>query len=96
MVLNGAASLRLKGEWTTLEDLPPGTLFETEHGTRAVKSEYTYGEGRRSDQWQCILLGSGEYAHFKDGNATRVREVFVCEHGLTGVEQLARYGRLVD
>jgi hypothetical protein len=54
-----------------LKDLRPGALFTTRSGAMAVKSEYTYENG----QCQCILLESGEYAHFPEGNMTPVREV---------------------
>jgi hypothetical protein len=61
-----------RGEWTSLGELGKGLLFETEDGTLAVKSEYSFGDRGFA---QCVLLGSGEYAAFRDGNATRVREV---------------------
>ena len=57
--------------WVPLKDLREGALFKTRGGTYAVKSEYRYENG----VCQCILLESGEYAHFKDGNETLVREV---------------------
>lgn len=56
--------------WIRLEDLPPGSLFETQSGIRAVKSEYHYSAG---GQCMCVLLASGEYAHFADGNDTLCR-----------------------
>jgi hypothetical protein len=61
--------------WTTLGELPDGNLFEAHpedaNGQRvlAVKSEYHYPSG----VCECVLLASGEYAHFRRGNATRVR-----------------------
>lgn len=62
------------GDETTIGALRPGAVFATGNGTYAVKSEYEYSN--ESDaQYQCILLESGEYAHFKQGNATRVWEV---------------------
>lgn len=76
--------------WTTLMELPNGTIFETREGVRAVKSEYRYSN--EYPAIQCILLASGEYAHFcqdkqpKDGferaekhNTTEVRELSVAE-----------------
>lgn len=60
--------------WVTLEALPPGAVFVTEDGVLAVKSEYHYMNG---DQWQCVLLTSGEYAHFARGNNTLVSAVEV-------------------
>ena len=58
-------------EWTTVEELPPGQLFETKGGIRAVKSEYRLSSGRM----ECVLLASGEYAHFPDGNETVVKRL---------------------
>lgn len=62
------------GDETTIEALRPGAVFATGSGTYAVKSEYKYSN-ETDAQYQCILLESGEYAHFKQGNATRVWEV---------------------
>lgn len=70
--------------WTTLHALPKGAVFETEHGIRAVKSEYRYPSGGI----ECVLLASGEYANFAQDvadpeasarahNATRVRPLQV-------------------
>lgn len=60
------------GPVTTLGELRPGAIFETVHGgVRAVKSEYHFSGG----QCECILLTSGEYAHFPQMNATPVREI---------------------
>ena len=59
--------------WVPLSELRPGAIFETQDGVRAVKSEY-----RNVDlAIQCVLLGSGKYAHFHDGNATLVREIVI-------------------
>lgn len=80
-----ATNNETKGEWTTLAELPEGAVFETESGTRAVKSEYHYDNGA----CKCILLDSGEYAHFCNDpgispqatayrhNATKVREIII-------------------
>lgn len=59
------------GEPTTLKDLPAGSLFETERGVRAIKSANFY-RGRNL-QPKCVLLESGEYAHFEKGEQTIVR-----------------------
>lgn len=67
-------------EWIKLNNLRSGAVFETKIGVMAVKSEYKYGNSPDS-QWQCILLESGEYAHFSPplfsppGNNILVREV---------------------
>jgi len=67
-----------EGKWVTLEELPEGALFETQDGIRAVKSEYRYGN-RPNHGIECVLLASGEYAHFADNadqhNLTLVREI---------------------
>ena len=71
------------GDKTTLGELRKGAVFATEDGVYAVKSEY-HNDGpidRVADsegvnlQCQCVLLSGGEYAHFKQGNATVVYEV---------------------
>lgn len=73
-----ASEPREGGEWVALETLPDGALFETWNGVRAVKSEYLLGD-RPNHKIQCILLESGEYAHFNDNadlhNLTVVREI---------------------
>lgn len=56
-----------------LRDLRPGAVFKTTDGIRAVKSEYRYGNEVGS-QCQCVLLASGEYAHFPNGNDEEVVE----------------------
>ncbi len=63
------------GKWTTIAELEPGTIFETEDGVVAVKSEY----GGYSDDVasMCVLVASGEYAHFKNGNNERAREIIL-------------------
>lgn len=66
--------LRAK-EWTTLDKLRPGAVFTTEDRVKAVKSEYKYGDG--TTQWECILLASGEFAHFPKKNQTKVRQIIV-------------------
>lgn len=68
------------GEWIELIDLLPGYVFETEDGILAVKSEYFYSNG--NPQPQCILLASGEYAHFEGGPETLVRAVGIPDQDL--------------
>lgn len=67
--------------WIRLHELPRGAVFETIDGTRAVKSEYGYDNGG----CQCILLASGEYAHFggtpRAHNAMLVRPLAVVSTG---------------
>ena len=55
-----------------LRNLRNGAIFETKDGTKAVKSEYHYDNG---SQCQCVLLESGEYAHFNDADETWVKEI---------------------
>lgn len=55
----------------TISDLRPGALFVTRNGVYAVKTEYLYPDG----QCECVLMESGEYAHFSQGDKTLVREV---------------------
>lgn len=62
-------------QWTTLGELRPGAVFETRKGTKAVKSEYRYSN--ENLQFECILLESGEYAHFPEKNDTEVRQIIV-------------------
>lgn len=64
--------------FTRLKNLKEGAIFTTKHGTLAVKSEYVYPNGPDS-QCQCILLASGEYAHFEKGNNEWVKEVLVAQ-----------------
>jgi hypothetical protein len=59
-------------EWITLEELREGAVFETESGTLAIKTEYYYDT---SSQPMCVLLESGEFAHFPEKHLTRVKEV---------------------
>jgi len=62
-------------KWTTLDDLRPGAVFVTLDGVKAVKSKYKYTNGQ--SQWECILLASGEFAHFPEENQTKVRQIIV-------------------
>jgi hypothetical protein len=50
-----------EGPWVPLQDLRDGAIFETQSGIRAVKSGYHYSN---AGAIQCVLLESGEYAHF--------------------------------
>ncbi len=54
-----------------LADIRNGALFVTTDGIVAVKSEYHYANG----QSECILLASGEYAHFPNKNNEQVFEL---------------------
>lgn len=54
--------------WVRLGDLPPGFVFATQTCVLAVKTEYYHING----QCKCVLLGSGEYASFAQGNDTMV------------------------
>lgn len=60
----------------TLETLPKGSIFRTADGVYAVKSEYRYTNNPDS-QWLCVLLASGEFAHFPEKNATKVERCAV-------------------
>lgn len=66
----------MTAKWVTLDELPKGSLFVTRDVALAVKSEYHYGNQPNS-QWQCVLLESGEYAHFPHGNREEVRKIDV-------------------
>lgn len=55
-------------EPVTIGDLPCGSVFWV-GSVGAVKSEYKYTNDPDS-QWQCVLLASGEYAHFPLKNQT--------------------------
>ena len=59
--------------WVPLCDLRPGAIFETLSGVRAVKSEYHLPNGNP----RCILLESGELAHFANGKDILCRELFL-------------------
>lgn len=61
--------------WVRLSNLRPGAVFITRDGVLAVKSEYHYA--KNNPQPQCILLVSGEYAHFPELEKTWVLEVVV-------------------
>ena len=66
--------------WVVLDELRYGAVFETRDGIRAVKSESHYDPPLGTvleTQCLCILLASGEFAHFPDKNETEVREVLV-------------------
>lgn len=62
-----------QSDWQRLEDLRDGAIFETRAGVRAIKSGYRLPGG----QPQCILLASGEYAHFPERGDILVRELFL-------------------
>lgn len=60
-------------KWTTLEKLRKGALFQTKDGIVAVKSEYRYSN--ENLECECVLVASGEYTHFPNGNHEKVREI---------------------
>lgn len=62
---DGGGETRNEKPWSTLAALDAGTVFETLAGVRAVKSEYRYPNGEPL----CVLLASGEYAHFDEPDA---------------------------
>ena len=64
----------LKG-YVRLINLRNGAIFETKDGIKAVKSEYRYSN--ENLECECILLASGEYAHFPHGNDEWVKEILV-------------------
>lgn len=61
-------------EWVTIGELECGAVFETRDGIRAVKSEYRYSNAPHA-QCLCVLVASGEYAHFDLRNEEPVREL---------------------
>jgi hypothetical protein len=64
-----------ENRWIKLEKLRTGAIFETRSGIRAIKSEYHYP----NFNCQCVLLASGEYAHFEKGDNELVREIRLAE-----------------
>ena len=63
-------------KWGRLGDLPPGLIFATKNGVLAVKSEYHYSS---TGHCMCVLLQSGEYAHFPEGDETLVTALEIAE-----------------
>jgi hypothetical protein len=57
---------------TTLGKLRPGAIFMIRNGTMAVKTAY---RDLATEQCECILLISGEYANFEQGDSMLVDEV---------------------
>jgi hypothetical protein len=55
---------------TTVGAAPAGSILRTDDGVLFVKSEYFYPLSRQNRGFVClcILLASGEYAHFDRGN----------------------------
>ncbi len=68
----------MESGYVSLGSLRPGAVFENADGVRAVKSEYHYTSDPGC-QCQCVLLESGEYAHFRGSNDEPVRELLVIE-----------------
>ena len=62
--------------WVRLGDLLPGLIFATQNGVLAVKSEY---HNSWTGQCMCVLLQSGEYAHFLEGDETLVTALEIAE-----------------
>ena len=58
-------------KWTTLGQLRDGAIFKTHDGILAVKSEYY----TLNAQSECVLLTSGEYAHFAEKNDTEMQDL---------------------
>jgi len=58
-----------------LINLRNGAVFQTKEGTCAVKSEYRYSN--ENLECECVLLESGEYAHFPNGNDEWVKEISI-------------------
>uniref|UniRef100_A0A6M3KJK8 Uncharacterized protein n=1 Tax=viral metagenome TaxID=1070528 RepID=A0A6M3KJK8_9ZZZZ len=64
----------LKG-WVRLVNLRSGAVFVTRDGILAVKTEYRYTS--HNPQPMCILLDSGQYAHFPGLDREWVMEIEV-------------------
>ncbi|GAG48275.1 unnamed protein product, partial [marine sediment metagenome] len=62
--------------WTALAALRARAVFETEYGTRAVKSARS-DDGTDSCLHQLLPATCGEWVRFKNGDQTRVREVVI-------------------
>ena len=57
----------MASDWTTLDELPAGSLFETVDGTIALKTEYSDEHRDIGGFWmrpKCYLLESGEEMFF--------------------------------
>lgn len=67
--MNEDAGNRNANNWRELDRIPNGAIFETKKGIKAVKTRYHYPNG----QWECVLLTSGEYAHFSNKNKELVK-----------------------
>jgi hypothetical protein len=82
---NGVGEVTTASEWQPLSEIPDGSIFETRDGIRAVKSEYRYSN--EYPAIQCILLASGEYAHF----AQHIKEPMpsACAHNSTLVRAIS-------
>ena len=65
-----------------LGTLRPGAIFKTKAGFLAVKSEYHYSNNPDA-QCLCILLESGEFAHFPKKDMELVEELDSVSIGLT-------------
>jgi len=67
--------MSIKG-FVRLRNLREGAVFENLEGIRAVKSEYKYSNEPFS-QSLCVLLASGEFAHFENKDEEWVKEVVI-------------------
>lgn len=59
-------------KFTTLGKLRPGAIFMIRNGMMAVKTAY---HDQTTKQCECILLVSGKYAYFEQGNSVVVNEI---------------------
>lgn len=55
-----------------IRELPAGSIFETDDGTRAVKSEYKLRPNDPDSPAMCIIIGSGEFFHSDQGDGELV------------------------
>ena len=62
------------GPLTTVRYLPPGALFETTSGTRAIVTSYR-SENRR----ECYLVDNGSAAHFEHGDDEPCNQLFLSD-----------------
>lgn len=73
-----------RGEWTTLEELDKGAIFETRDNVLAIKTVYKKDD-KPETQFDCFLVPDGAYAYFENKNKTEVREVFLSTNELATV-----------
>lgn len=51
-----------------IRELPAGSVFETDDGAQAVKSEYKLRPNEPDGPTMCIIIGSGEFFHSDKGD----------------------------